>query len=531
MTIIESTFASGSCLGSLPSSCSTTTSGRLSLTMPAGPKRPSFPYAGPSPWNESTPLPGALKALIDSPLFTAIPSLAGITARILPLLTESSLLEGWNTMQATTMRLEKVASNVENCWAQSALAGIENDDDIGTRFAEPAPRLVLHIPNTTAPESRKAAANIRTILKTLLLTTIVLSQSSLSITYSRPVSSPSASLEPKLSPVHPPTHLYLALSTLRTLSHISFVIAKLGGVTSTSSAGFAELKRMFYSALDVLSADVNASETFVRTLNAHSGHSRMCCHERLINLSIQVPTSSRKGATRTGRFIHAREAFNLPCVEQLIPLLSLDTIEHVAFVPSVRTYVTLFSSLSRPVRFSSRDLNDASCRETYESSHSVILAIFAAHALAQPDSTTVAEMQGTRVLWPTFVEKIVPFNIQCLLENSGDGKLMTPQLCLAFCALTGAHPCAGAILPLLSPLHTLRPFHLHDGGCQRRHRLRLVLVSTLSALPLALLPDALSAVADAIRDPKGEELVEMVGEVFKEIMENVGDREKDYCLQ
>lgn len=138
MTIMETTFASGSFLASLPSSCSTTPSGQLSLTMPVGPKQPSFPYDGPSPWNESAPLPGSLKAVIESPLFAAIPSLAGITARILPLLTESSPLEGWNTMQEITMRLEKVASNVENHWAQSALAGIETDDDIGMCLAKPA---------------------------------------------------------------------------------------------------------------------------------------------------------------------------------------------------------------------------------------------------------------------------------------------------------------------------------------------------------------------------------------------------------
>jgi hypothetical protein len=59
------------------------------------------------------------------------------------------------------------------------------------------------------------------------------------------------------------------------LSDLSFVIAKFGGVTSTSSAGFAELKRVFYSALDVLSADVEASEKFVRTLNAHGRYSWM----------------------------------------------------------------------------------------------------------------------------------------------------------------------------------------------------------------------------------------------------------------
>jgi hypothetical protein len=42
-------------------------------------------------------------------------------------------------MQEITMRLEKVASNVENHWAQSALAGIETDDDIGMYLAKPAP--------------------------------------------------------------------------------------------------------------------------------------------------------------------------------------------------------------------------------------------------------------------------------------------------------------------------------------------------------------------------------------------------------
>jgi hypothetical protein len=46
-----------------------------------------------------------------------------------------------------------------------------------------------------------------------------------------------------------------------------------------------------------------------------------------------------------------------------------------------------------------------------------------------------------------------------------------------------------------------------------------------------LLSDALRAVADTIRDSRGEDLREMVGEVFKEIMENVGDREKEYCLR
>ena len=70
-----------------------------------------------------------------------------------------------------------------------------------------------------------------------------------------------------------------------------------------------------------------------------------------------------------------------------------------------------------------------------------------------------------------------------------------------------------------------------DDSAQRRHRLRLVLVSTLSALPPVMLPEALNAVSDAIRDSEGEERRELAKEVFKEIMENVGDREKEYCLR
>ena len=69
------------------------------------------------------------------------------------------------------------------------------------------------------------------------------------------------------------------------------------------------------------------------------------------------------------------------------------------------------------------------------------------------------------------------------------------------------------------------------GDAQRRHRLRLVLVSTLSALPLVVLPDGLNAVSEAIRDSKGEERGELVGEVFKEMMENMGDLEKECCLR
>src|SRR5258707_11485633 len=122
MTTIETTFASGSFLSLLPSSCSITPSGQLSLTALAGPMQPSFPYDGPGPWRQSPPLSSALKVLMSFPLFSAVPSLASITARILPLLTESSPLDGWSTLEAVVTRLGQFARSVENDWAQSALA-------------------------------------------------------------------------------------------------------------------------------------------------------------------------------------------------------------------------------------------------------------------------------------------------------------------------------------------------------------------------------------------------------------------------
>jgi len=86
--------------------------------------------------------------------------------------------------------------------------------------------------------------------------------------------------------------------------------------------------------------------------------------------------------------------------------------------------------------------------------------------------------------------------------------------------------CLSSLLSVLMGLSAVG-----DGTAKRRHRLRLVLVSTLSALPLVVLPDALNAVSDAIRDSWSEEQRELAKEVFEEITENVGDQESVYCLR
>lgn len=151
------------------------------------------------------------------------------------------------------------------------------------------------------------------------------------ITYSHPVASAITSQESEGSLTYLPTHSSLALSTLRTLSHLSFVITKFGGVTSTSSASFAELKRVFYTALDVLSGDVGASETFVKASSLHGWPTWFMIGMTHSLIYLFKVAGSSTGERPADPLTRARQAFNLACVEQLVPLLSLDTIEYCVF--------------------------------------------------------------------------------------------------------------------------------------------------------------------------------------------------------
>ena len=356
--------------------------------------------------------------MTGSSLFPAIPSFSGLSARILPLLAESSPSEGWNTLEAVVMCLQKLAKNVENDWAQSALAGIEAENDIGVYLTTVLVTCGSSL-NISVLDSRELAASIWTILKTLLFMTVMLSQSILStITYSRPVSSTASPPEPEGSATHVPTHSSLALSTLRTLSHLSFVISKFGGVTSTSGVGFAELKRVFYSALDVLSADVEASETFVRSLNADGLSIPRSCPDQFAHFPVpsfgkfqhrgSYAKPSQTCSTNIQPRVHrATRPLTLPryCRKRCLPP-----------VPSVCLHHPTFSTLFMTALLHFSHLDDASHRETYESAHSVILAVFAAHAHAQLDSTIVAGVKGKGPSQATFVEKIVPFYVHSLLE-------------------------------------------------------------------------------------------------------------------
>ena len=64
-----------------------------------------------------------------------------------------------------------------------------------------------------------------------------------------------------------------------------------------------------------------------------------------------------------------------------------------------------------------RHLSNSAHRETFESAHSVMLAIFAAHA--QKPRTGVTSVSDTTTVTHdhlAFAEQIVPFYTQCLIE-------------------------------------------------------------------------------------------------------------------
>lgn len=80
---------------------------------------------------------------------------------------------------------------------------------------------------------------------------------------------------------------------------------------------------------------------------------------------------------------------------------------------------------------------------------------------------------------------------------------------------------------------------------QQLHRLRLTLISTLSALPLSLLPGVLHEIrtmlvgmgdepreaVDGRADEEDSDKDELVQALYREILEGVGDREKEFMIR
>lgn len=175
---------------------------------------------------------------------------------------------------------------------------------------------LLNLP-IIAEDSRQTTTNIWVLLKAALFSTLMITESALSASvFIPPLSYEALS---SISDSSNPTPALLAASTLWTFYHLSFVITHLGGVTTTSKSTFPELKKAFYTALDVLASDKLASRQFILDL-------------------CEPQSDMSQGRAHVHPVEQGRRAFVLACMEQLVPVLDADTIK-LKVVPYCLPYV------------------------------------------------------------------------------------------------------------------------------------------------------------------------------------------------
>lgn len=99
-------------------------------------------------------------------------------------------------------------------------------------------------------------------------------------------------------------------------------------------------------------------------------------------------------------------------------------------------------------------------------------------------------------------------------------------------ALTLPQYCIDA---LLTAIHSASSDQIHSGDREQNHshRLHLTLISTLSSLPLPLLPPALESIREIVLSLPVDsgERKELIDEIFRELLERVGDREKEIVMR
>jgi len=288
----------------------------------------------------TSPLAQVLQSLSSSPLTISIASISRLTAKVLSLMIDSPRSsrskENLYTVSDTLDLMREMAKHVERDWISCPLASV-TDEEI-------------------ASDSKDTAKLIWTTLKTLLFSNIMLAEAVLSAAVYTP---------PTTFDITPVT---LALQTLHTLSHLSFVISEFGGVTTTTQ-GFEHLKKTFYLALDILA---QSDAEFGRVGTQADSYVQQACFALNSQRAETAATSPRQ----------AKQAFVLASIEQLVPVLS---------DKCIRDWVW---GICYP------HLSDPSHRETYESAHSVILSIFASHAQRQQQLLAGSDTVDTQQIPP-----------------------------------------------------------------------------------------------------------------------------------
>ncbi|KAJ3862354.1 hypothetical protein EV359DRAFT_45356 [Lentinula novae-zelandiae] len=448
-----------------------------------------------------------------------IASLSRLEALVLSRSLSSRPREGLSSSQETLNRLQKIAVHVVGVIPQL---------------------LSVHTPSATMAVNSSSGPWIT--LKTLLFSIIMISDTVLSTCLYIPPTiyrlSPTSSLSSPAS---------LSLTTLLTLFRLSFVVSQFGGISSTGSreeASFKEMRKAAYLALDILaSGPEDVSERFVDELMAHRVSSPV---QQIIDL--------------------AKTSFALSCIEQLVPVLNVKYLKGPVWN---LLEPNLYLRHSPPGTY--EQLMDPLIRETFESAHSVILAILAANAtnadLMGPGVSGSNDGKGKAreeedLSLSDFCTRLVPFYSRCLIQNSAEGKLSTSQLRIAYAALvrsacssvsptttryesdeisqyTLAWYCISELLSAIQNLGNDIP------DLEQKHRLHITLIACVSALPLSLLgrffeeidgvlrvdresQDSEDMAASTMQDQNRTELIQAL---FRELSQMVGDREKEYVLR
>jgi hypothetical protein len=180
--------------------------------------------------------------------------LSKLTALTVTILCESRPAEGMVAAAAALEALRPLSKSLESDWMGSSVAKVARNDDDGWVFTH-FPRYVQS--DRTPTDTREQTTLVWKTLKTLLFANIMIADAALSAVIFVPPAAYAGAV---------PVPSALALTVLHTLCNLSFVVSQFGGVTTTASPGFVELKKTFYLALDILAKSEEESDRFVREL-------------------------------------------------------------------------------------------------------------------------------------------------------------------------------------------------------------------------------------------------------------------------
>lgn len=193
-----------------------------------------------------------------------------------------------------------MGQSLEEGWQNSLLSGISDQSSIGMFISLNGKKTSSLKSVASDPDSRELSEKVWTVLKTFLFSTLMVQQSVLDgILYVPPPRSLN-NRSSKTSSAAQQSPSDLCCSILVTLSSISFVIATFGGVTAGASPNadgegrsFPELKKVFYMAVDILSANASASEEFVEHLIAgiNANYGRHISNLLVDNVGHSLPSS------------------------------------------------------------------------------------------------------------------------------------------------------------------------------------------------------------------------------------------------